>query len=54
MLVLELDGPFAVQTAAMTTDPATRVDLRLKPTTQADFAQEADWLKRIGFTLRIS
>ncbi len=40
-LVLELDGPFTVQTAAMTTDPATRVDLRLKPTTQADFAKTA-------------
>lgn len=28
--------------------------LEANPLTQADFAQEADWLKRIGFTLRIS
>lgn len=40
-LVLELTGPFAVQTAAMTTDPATQVKVRLQPTTQADFAQAA-------------
>jgi len=28
--------------------------LEANPLTQADFAQEAEWLKRIGFTLRIS
>lgn len=40
-LVLELDGPYAVQTAAMTTDPATQVQVRLQPTTQAEFARAA-------------
>jgi N-acetylmuramoyl-L-alanine amidase len=40
-LVLELSGPFAVQTAAMTTDPATQVQVKLQPTTQAAFANAA-------------
>lgn len=40
-LVLELDGPYAVQTAAMTTDPTTQVQVRLLPTSQAAFARAA-------------
>lgn len=40
-LVLALNGPFAVQTAAMQTDPETQVTLRLVPTSKADFARAA-------------
>ena len=40
-LVVALDGPYAIDTAAMQTDPATRVTLRLVPTSQDDFARAA-------------
>lgn len=40
-LVLELDGPYAVSTAAMTTAPDTVVALHLQPTDAASFADAA-------------
>lgn len=40
-LVLELDGPYAVTTAAMATAPETSVSLQLVPTDAANFAAAA-------------
>lgn len=40
-LVLELTGPYTVQTAAMTTDPVTQVQVKLKPDSQTEFTRAA-------------
>jgi N-acetylmuramoyl-L-alanine amidase len=40
-LVVELDGPYRIASSAMTTDPATRVTIRLAPTAASAFSAEA-------------
>lgn len=40
-LVMDLDGPLAVTSAAMETGAATRIVLRMEPVSQADFAARA-------------
>ena len=50
-LVLDLKGPFAVEEAGMATEGATRVTIRLAPTSEADFAKAAALPEPAGWAL---